>query len=122
MAGGTSPLIIVVAECIYGTLLFRKIIFKYAGKNFSNVRLASVNILRLIKRPLIVINAQTLSSTDGFSFWVSKSPYQEMDFCRCVEVLILRKLRFYLNFFFVAVEIHLSRQGIVSGSFMCKYL
>jgi hypothetical protein len=79
LAGGTSSLIIKVTECICGTLLFRKIIFKYSGKNFSDVRIASVNIMLFKKLPPTVINSQTLSSTDGFPFWVSKSPYQEMD-------------------------------------------
>jgi hypothetical protein len=68
-----------VTECIYGTLLFRKIIFKYTGESFSNVRLASVNNMQLKKLPVSVINSQTLSSTDGFPFWVSKSPYQKME-------------------------------------------
>ena len=61
-----------VTECTYGTLLFRKIIFKYAGKSLSNIILGSVNIVQLKKLPLNVINSRTLSSTDGFAFWVSK--------------------------------------------------
>jgi len=69
----------VVPECIYGTLLFRNIVFKYAGKGLINIILGSVNIVQLKKLPLNVINSQTLSLMDGFPFWVSKSPYQEMD-------------------------------------------
>jgi len=68
-----------VTECIYGTLLFRKIIFKYGEKSLSNIILGSVNIVQLKKLPLNVMNSQTLSSMDGFPFWVSRSPYQEMD-------------------------------------------
>lgn len=68
-----------VPECIYGTLLFRNIVFKYAGKGLINIILGSVNIVQLKKLPLNVINSQTLSLMDGFPFWVSKSPYQEMD-------------------------------------------
>ena len=79
MAGGISSLVLVVPECIYGTLLFRNIVFKYAGKGLINIILGSVNIVQLKKLPLNVINSQTLSLMDGFPFWVSKSPYQEMD-------------------------------------------